>query len=1060
MLAVHALWSAAGRLCLWAEDSALPASVSPGRGRPARSPRPRPHPFACRADRLRAELGGTLVAGTSSEVELTVLLPGGRRGPLASPELVREQPLPPAPVAGLAPWQVPALAVEPGAAVDLLLAPPAGVRPGASYRYLGEVAKLVCELAAAGRVLPALVIEGDRAAARWQPAVGPADRERLARLARAMPPACRAEWDATGRAATRRGVDGQAGDASRLDGRPPHLVLEAALGALTDTVVREALGGSSLLPPRRGRRPARLRAAAAWLGALTAPDAAVDAEPDELAELRRTLQVWRASGPAAGGAVRTCFRLAPPSDGRGPASPQAGPEVDGHAHDARWRLELLLQGADDPSLLIPAARVWRARGSLAVAAGQVEQPQERLLADLGRAVRLYPELERALGQRRPVALELDTEGAHRFLRSAAPLLAQAGFGVLTPAWWRTRPARLGLKLTAEPDEAPGGSAPARVGVAGLVDYRWQLALGDDALTPGELHELARLKLPLVQVRGRWVELDPEALGRAVAFLERQERAGGVAGQMEAAELLRTAAGLEDPGVGLPVVSVEAGGWVRGLLGGAGGQQLEPLATPPGFDGRLRPYQERGLAWLAFLGRLGLGACLADDMGLGKTPTTLALLAAERAGGPRPGPTLLVCPMSLVGNWQREAERFTPGLVVHVHHGAERLAGPELAEAVGQADLVVTTYALAARDREALAGIDWARVVLDEAQNVKNPAARQTQAVRALQAPQRVALTGTPVENRLAELWSIMQFCNPGLLGPAASFRTRFANPIERFGDDDAAALLRRLTGPFVLRRVKTDRSIIADLPAKLEMLVYCNLTREQATLYQAVVDDMLARVEASDGIERRGLVLATMLKLKQVCNHPAQLLEDASGLAGRSGKLQRLEELLEEVLAEGDKALVFTQFAEFGHRLRRHLVDRFGCEVAYLHGGVAKKARDELVARFQADGGPALFLLSLKAGGTGLNLTAANHVVHFDRWWNPAVEDQATDRAFRIGQRRDVQVRKLVCVGTLEERIDQMIQDKRGLAARIVGTGESWLTELSTTQLRELVALRAEAVVE
>jgi hypothetical protein len=1057
MLAVHAFWSAAGRLCLWAEDPALPNGTPPLRGRSPRTPRPRPHPFACPAERLVAVLGGELADGAVTTAELTVLLPGGRRGPHASPELVRERPVAAAPVEGISPWRVPVLAVAPGAAVDLLLASVARVRPGASFRYLGEVAKLACEFVAAGRVLPALVAEQGRHAARWRPVLAPGDAERLARLARAMPPVCRAESDASGQAVARRRPDGQIGAGQGLSGRPPHVLLEAVLDAFIDAIVRQALAADGLLlPPRRGRRSAGRRAAEAWLAALTTADPVVDAEPADLAKLRQTLDEWARPASPAVGAVRTCFRLAPPDGGR--ALQEAG--APGGAPPGVWRLELLLQGADDPSLLIPAAKVWRARGSLAVAAGSVDQPQERLLGDLGRAVRLYPELERALARRRPVALDLDSAGAHRFLREAAPRLAQAGFGVLTPAWWRSRSARLGLRLTAQPAQAPGGAAPSRVGVEGLVDYRWQLALGDDALTPEELRELARLKLPLVQVRGRWVELDPDALDRAVAFLEQQARSDGATEGMGATELLRTAAGLHDPAAGLPVVAVEAYGWVRDLLAGADGQRVVPMATPPGFSGRLRPYQERGLAWLAFLGQLGLGACLADDMGLGKTPTTLALLAAERARGPRAGPTLLVCPMSLVGNWQREAERFTPGLRLHVHHGAERLAGPELAEAVGQADLVITTYALAARDRVALAEIPWARIVLDEAQNVKNPAARQTQAIRGLRAPRRVALTGTPVENRLSELWSIMEFCNPGLLGGAASFRTRFANPIERFGDDDAAALLKRLTGPFVLRRTKTDRSIISDLPAKLEMTVYCNLTREQATLYQAVVDDMLVKVQASEGIERKGLVLATMLKLKQVCNHPAQLLADASGLAGRSGKLARLEELLEEALAEGDRALIFTQFAEFGHQLRRHLVERFGREVLYLHGGVAKQTRDELVARFQGDDGPALFLLSLKAGGTGLNLTAANHVVHFDRWWNPAVEDQATDRAFRIGQRRDVQVRKLVCVGTLEERIDRMIADKRALAERIVGTGEGWLTELSTSELRELVALGAEAVAE
>jgi SNF2 family DNA or RNA helicase len=399
--------------------------------------------------------------------------------------------------------------------------------------------------------------------------------------------------------------------------------------------------------------------------------------------------------------------------------------------------------------------------------------------------------------------------------------------------------------------------------------------------------------------------------------------------------------------------------------------------------------------------------------------------------------------------------------VHVHHGSDRARGEDFAAAVETADLVVTTYAVAARDVEALREVPWRRVVLDEAQAIKNAATRSAQAVRSLAARQRIAVTGTPVENRLADLWSILDTTNPGILGTAPAFTRRFAVPIERHGDEDAADRLRTLTRPFVLRRLKTDRSIIADLPEKLEMEVVCSLTREQAALYQAVVDDMLRKVEESEGIERRGLVLATMTKLKQVCNHPAQLLRDASALPGRSGKLERVEAIVEEVLASGERALLFTQFAEFGGMLRSQLTQRFGREVLFLHGGVPKKERDAMVARFQAAdaGSPALFVLSLKAGGTGLTLTAANHVLHVDRWWNPAVEDQATDRAFRIGQRRNVQVRKLVCAGTVEERISAMIAEKRGLAARIVGTGESWLTELSTEELRELVALDASAAV-
>ena len=444
------------------------------------------------------------------------------------------------------------------------------------------------------------------------------------------------------------------------------------------------------------------------------------------------------------------------------------------------------------------------------------------------------------------------------------------------------------------------------------------------------------------------------------------------------------------------------------------------------------------------------------MGLGKTVQLLALFARESADAP----TLLVCPMSLVGNWEREAARFTPHLRVHVHHGAERPRGEAFAQAVRDCDLLVTTYALLARDAEALAEVRWHRVVLDEAQAVKNAATKAAVAARALQTSRRFAVTGTPVENRLADLWALLDLVNPGLLGTASDFRTRFAVPVERRGDEEATRRLRALTAPFVLRRLKTDTSVVSDLPRKLEMEVVCSLTREQASLYSAVVDEMMERIAHTEGIERRGLVLATMTKLKQVCNAPAQYLRDGSRLDGRSGKLQRLEETLEEVLAADEKALLFTQYAEFGGMLREHLSARFGREVVFLHGGLRKAERDAMVVRFQGEGGPPLFVLSLKAGGTGLTLTAANHVVHVDRWWNPAVEDQATDRAYRIGQTRPVQVRKLVCAGTLEEKIAAMIRDKRGLAASVVGDGEGWLTELSTSALRELFVLDAGAVVE
>ncbi len=443
---------------------------------------------------------------------------------------------------------------------------------------------------------------------------------------------------------------------------------------------------------------------------------------------------------------------------------------------------------------------------------------------------------------------------------------------------------------------------------------------------------------------------------------------------------------------------------------------------------------------------------------------ITLLLHDREVNPRQeihSPTLLICPMSIVGNWHREVQRFAPSLKVMIHHGHERLSGEAFAQEAKQHDIVITTYALALRDKEHLSLIDWEYVVVDEAQNIKNESAKQTQAIKSINGTHKIALTGTPVENRLSELWSIMEFLNPGYLGSAKDFSGKFAVPIEKYHDADRAETLKKVIQPFVLRRLKTDKSIISDLPDKMEMKVYCNLTQEQASLYEAVVKEMMEKIEAADGIERKGLVLSTIMKLKQVCNHPAHFVADGSSLHGRSGKLARLEEMLEEVLAAGDKALIFSQFAEMGGMLRQYLQETLGCEVLFLHGGTSKKQRDLMVQRFQNEQrGAPIFILSLKAGGVGLNLTAANHVFHFDRWWNPAVENQATDRAFRIGQTKNVQVHKFISVGTMEERIDQMIEQKKVLAESIVGAGENWLTELSTAQLKDLFALSREAVAE
>jgi SNF2 family DNA or RNA helicase len=1081
MLALHGIW-AYGALGLWAEDPDGPAAAPPRPGRASRAPRP--HPFAAAAEVIADVVAGLAepadgIARKAVEDEMTLWLPATADGPLASPELIRAPGSQPAKAAGrgmLTAWRVPALTFGPSAALELLSvlgeahAPGAQAVQGGSVRYLQALAQLAGDLAARGRVLPGLARDDDGGidhgdidhggmddggivaargddggsgsyAARWWPVLSGADAQRARELAVAMPPLCRAT--------TAGGVSSA-------------LVLTEALDALTDAAARASLSsqpGFALLPARRGRRPARIPVAERWAVALASvnPQVIVVTPEDEAetAALAADLAAWRSTAQAPAGPVRTCFRLVEPAaaadvDAAAADVDAAGDDAD--AADPPWAVELALQSTEDPSLLLPAADVWSGASAGGWAMAGIRHPEEELLAGLGRASRLFPELDRELRSAAPDTVTLDTGGAFRFLRETGPLLSGAGFGVLLPDW--ARKARLGLKMTTRSKQAAasGGAAQSMFGMADLVDFRYELALGDQTLDADDLAELARLKVPLVRLRGQWVELDDRHLQAALKFLERRKT-----GTMPAAEALL--AGLRGVDDDLPVVGVDADGWLGDLLSGHADQRLAPASTPASFRGELRPYQERGLAWLSFLGNLGLGGILADSMGLGKTVQLLGLMAHERESPNAPsGPTLLVCPMSVVGNWQQEAARFTPDLRVHTHHGADRLTGPELAEALNAADLVITTYALVARDREALSGIGWRRVVCDEAQNIKNSATRQAQAVRSLPAGSRIALTGTPVENRLADLWSIMEFTSPGLLGPAEKFRTAYAVPIERSGDAEATARLKRITGPFILRRLKTDKTIISDLPDKLEMKIWCNLTPEQASLYQATVTDMLAKIEAAEGIERRGLVLATMAKLKQACNHPAHLLGDGSRLDGRSGKLARLEEICDEVMAVGEKALCFTQYAEFGRMLQPYLAARLGCPVLYLHGGTPKKQRDTMVSRFQATTDPAVFILSLKAGGTGLNLTAANHVIHIDRWWNPAVEDQATDRAFRIGQRKDVQVRKFVCVGTVEERIDAMIEEKKALAERIVGTGEGWLTELSVAELRKVIALSPEAV--
>lgn len=999
MLVLHGLWSMSGGLCLWAEDSDLPVKSPSQALRSAR-----PHPFAATADAISGIYPGK--PGTR-----TLVLPSLRSAPLDSPELIRVTPRRGAQTEPtLLEWTVPVVQLDTAAALTLLDEPVAGIRHGASLGYLAELAAFARDLVERGRVLPALRRDEHGGLAYWRPVLQGRDIVALTSLTAAMPPVCRAE-------------DG---------GQEPDKLVTAALEALVDTTVRTGLPSLQLLPPRRGRAPKHLPAVEQWLTALTTPDGRFDADDDDLGALGQQLLAWDDIGTGEVGPARATFRLS--------------------EADELWRLEFLVQSTHDPSLLVAADQAWNDDGSLS---RWLNRPQELLLSELGRASRIFPELAPALRTARPGELMLDADGAYRFLSVTAALLDEAGFGVLLPSWWDQR-RKLGLALSAH---TPVDGVVSKAGSFGrdqLVDFRWELAVGDDTLTDNEITALADTKAPLVRLRGQWVALDPEQLRRALEFLTAEPT-----GHKTAAEILALAASHpDDIDTPLELTAVRADGWLGELLSGAAAQSLHPVQPPAGFTATLRPYQQRGLSWLAFLSSLGLGSCLGDDMGLGKTVQLLAMEALQRHQDPTTAPTLLLCPMSLVGNWQREAAKFTPGLRVYAHHGGARLHGEALTEHLQGTDMMTSTYGTATRDIDELAGYRWNRVVLDEAQAVKNSLSRTAKAVRRLTADHRVALTGTPMENRLAELWSIMDFCNPGLLGSSERFRTRYAIPIERHGQTEPAERLRAVTRPYILRRLKTDPTIIDDLPEKIETKQYCRLTAEQGSLYQAVVAEMMAKIDNTDGIERRGNVLAAMSKLKQVCNHPAQLLQDRSPVGQRSGKVIRLEEILDEILAEGDRVLCFTQFTAFAELLMPHLAARFNRDIAYLHGGTPKKRRDEMVARFQSGDGPPIFLLSLKAGGTGLNLTAANHVIHLDRWWNPAVENQATDRAFRIGQRRTVQVHKFVCTGTLEEKIDAMIDEKKALADLVVTDGEGWLTELSTRDLRDVFALSEGAVDE